>query len=268
MSEYSWPDDGIEVGARAKAAWSATCQVLPVGTRITGEVIGRRPFGVFLRIDHHPDAVGLAEITAMPRCATLPHVGEQVSGEVIWHADHNHQVKVRLTEWTSHEDLLPQFAARIGQIVTGHVTKLAPIGAFVRLADCVEGLVPLAELSDEPAGDPAQAVYQGKELPVRILNVDLERRRIELSARSCPADHGTREAPGLLNGLAAEVMVQRIMDAEYADDAEVAYLLETLGRSLGCPSGHIGNLIFCPDGPDLTAAEVVAQALGYRPFAL
>ncbi|MEU9079106.1 S1 RNA-binding domain-containing protein [Kitasatospora sp. NPDC048538] len=186
MSEYLWPADGIEVGARAQATWSATCQALPLGTQITGEVIGRQPFGAFLRIEHHPDAVGLAEITAMPRCATLPHVGEQVSGEVIWHADHNHQVKIKLTEWTLHEDLLPQFAARIGQITTGHVTKLAPIGAFVRIADCVEGLVTLAELSDEPIEDPAQAIHEGQELSVRILNVDLERRRFSLSAIRMP----------------------------------------------------------------------------------
>jgi small subunit ribosomal protein S1 len=193
MSEYSWPDDGIEVGVRASAAWPATCQALPTGTQITGQVIGRQRFGVFLSIDQHPDAVGLAEITAMPRCAILPQVGAQVSGEVIWHADHNHQVKIKLTEWSRHEDLLPQFADRIGQITTGHVTKLAPIGAFVRLADCVEGLVPLAELSKEPIEDPAQAVHEGQELSVRIIDVDIERRRISLSVRRVPVEPGAEE---------------------------------------------------------------------------
>jgi ribosomal protein S1 len=99
MNEYSWPDDGIAVGARAKAVWSATCEALPVGTQVTGEVIGRQPFGVFLRIDGAPDAVGLAEITAMPHGAELPQIGAHVSGEVLWHAEHNHQVKVTLSEW-------------------------------------------------------------------------------------------------------------------------------------------------------------------------
>ncbi|WP_329585473.1 S1 RNA-binding domain-containing protein [Streptomyces sp. NBC_01362] len=186
MNEYSWPDDGIEVGARARAAWSATCQALPIGTQITGRVIGRQRFGVFLSIDQHPDAVGLAEITAMPRCATLPHVGVEVSGVVIWHADHNRQVKIKLTEWIQHEDLLPQLADRIGQIAIGHVTKLAPIGAFVRLAHCIEGLLPLAERSDEPIEDSVQAIREGQEIPVRVCGVDLERRRITLSASWAP----------------------------------------------------------------------------------
>ncbi|MFF3432526.1 hypothetical protein [Streptomyces sp. NPDC002602] len=45
----------------------------------------------------------------------LPTVGQCVTGEVVWHADHNHQVGVVLGEWAEHEDLLPRF--RVGQIV-------------------------------------------------------------------------------------------------------------------------------------------------------
>lgn len=68
---------------------------------MTGEVIGRRPFGVFISINDFQDAIGLAEITAMPRDATLPLVGAVVTGEVIWHAEHNCQVKIRLAEWAT-----------------------------------------------------------------------------------------------------------------------------------------------------------------------
>ncbi|MGW2325714.1 hypothetical protein ACWC5C_08115 [Streptomyces sp. NPDC001700] len=46
-----------------------------------------------------------------------------------------------LREWAEHVDLLPRFLERVGQVVTGCVTKIAPIGFFVRIADCVEGLV-------------------------------------------------------------------------------------------------------------------------------
>ncbi|MGW7328856.1 hypothetical protein ACWGIU_09720 [Streptomyces sp. NPDC054840] len=58
---------------------------------MAGEVIGRRHFGVFLRIDGVPDVVGLTEITAMPREAELPNVGARVTGEVLWHAEHKCQ---------------------------------------------------------------------------------------------------------------------------------------------------------------------------------
>lgn len=99
MSVYSWPDDGAQAGARARVAWAETRQALPRGSQITGEVVGRQRFGVFVRINEVPDAMGLAEITAAPPNAILPAVGEIVSGEVIWHADHNCQVKIKLAQW-------------------------------------------------------------------------------------------------------------------------------------------------------------------------
>ncbi|GAA2259075.1 hypothetical protein GCM10010430_48900 [Kitasatospora cystarginea] len=177
MTEYSWPDWGSDRdhGARIAAAWPDTLRKLPLGTPVTGKVIGRQRFGVFVAIDNHPDAVGLAEITAMPRCTELPHVGDRVTGHVLWHADHNHQVKIQLTEWAEHADLLLPYPDKIGQAVTGHVTKLAPIGAFVRIADCIEGLVRPERLSNV-------TVMERQELTVTTLGVDLERPRISLSA--------------------------------------------------------------------------------------
>jgi hypothetical protein len=99
VSEYSWPDWDTGSQEAFRAAWPATLSALPLGTRVTGEVIGRQPFGVFLRFDEVPDAIGLAEILAAPADAALPEVGTKVSGEVIWHTEHNHQVKIRLTAW-------------------------------------------------------------------------------------------------------------------------------------------------------------------------
>lgn len=99
VSNYSWPDDGELLAERAQRAWPETIAALAMGTRIAGEVIARQPFGVFVRIDGALDAVGLAEITAMPRAAELPGVTTRVTGEVIGHAAHNHQVRIRLISW-------------------------------------------------------------------------------------------------------------------------------------------------------------------------
>ncbi|MFJ4781303.1 S1 RNA-binding domain-containing protein [Streptomyces sp. NPDC088762] len=173
MTEYSWPweNDG-DTAPNTAAAWPETVSALPVGTRITGEVIGRQPFGAFLSIDGCPEALGLARVNRMPRCMQLPAVGQRVTGEVIWHADHNCQVGIMLSEWAEHQDLLPRF--RVGQVVVGHVTKIAaPIGFFVHLADCVEAFVPGSE-----AVVPVEAVSEGQEMSVRITGVDLARNRI------------------------------------------------------------------------------------------
>ncbi|MER6398911.1 e9imm peptide [Kitasatospora sp. NPDC001603] len=66
----------------------------------------------------------------------------------------------------------------------------------------------------------------------------------------------------------AVAMVQKDTDADYATDAELAQALAALDRAFGCPSGSVSDLVFWPKGPAPTAAEVVDQALEYRPFAL
>ncbi|MBT2457347.1 hypothetical protein [Streptomyces sp. ISL-86] len=66
-------------------------------------------------------------------------MGMEVSGEVLWHADHNHQVKIKLGEWAAHEDLLPPFADMIGQVVSGTVSKLVSFGAFIRASTASKG---------------------------------------------------------------------------------------------------------------------------------
>ncbi|MEV0240090.1 hypothetical protein AB0I06_09205 [Streptomyces sp. NPDC050674] len=100
MDEYGWAAS-LEMPARdaVRAGWGATVAALPVGSKITGVVIGRRPFGVFIRMDGVPDAIALAEITRMPLGMDLPALEASTSGEVYWHDDRNHQVRVRLDEW-------------------------------------------------------------------------------------------------------------------------------------------------------------------------
>jgi hypothetical protein len=77
----------------------ATVAAVPIGSRLSGVIIGRRPFGVLIGIDGVPDAIALAEITHMPLGMELPALEALVSGDVYWHDDRNHQVRVRLDEW-------------------------------------------------------------------------------------------------------------------------------------------------------------------------
>ncbi|WP_237505580.1 MULTISPECIES: S1 RNA-binding domain-containing protein [unclassified Streptomyces] len=63
---------------------------------------------------------------------------------------------------------------------------MIPFGAFVRIADGVEGLVHNTEFRDEPVEEPGQIVSEGDEITVRIVEIDLMRRRLTLSSRNLP----------------------------------------------------------------------------------
>src|SRR5690606_29620447 len=83
------------------------------------------------------------------------------------------------------EDPWRQFARThaIGQIVPGKVTKLVPFGAFVRVEDGIEGLVHISELAERHVDLPDQVVQVGTEVMVKVIDIDLERRRISLSLK-------------------------------------------------------------------------------------
>src|SRR5699024_932102 len=65
----------------------------------------------------------------------------------------------------------------------GKVTKLVPFGAFVRVEDGIEGLVHISELAERHVEVPEQVVKVDEEVFVKVIDIDLERRRISLSLK-------------------------------------------------------------------------------------
>ncbi|WP_329376089.1 S1 RNA-binding domain-containing protein [Streptomyces sp. NBC_01351] len=190
MSEHPSPGENGRRRPDAAAAWAETIRVLPVGARITGEVVARRPFGVFLSIDGCPAAVGLAKVPRMPTCMELPAVGERVTGEVVWHDDGHRQVAVVLAEWAEHEALLPRF--RPGQIVGGGIVTIRSVGTFVDLDDCFVQLLRFTE----PVAS-AEVFRDGQEVSVRIVTVDREHNRILLVEPAAPEGRAGPVPPSL-----------------------------------------------------------------------
>ncbi|MFI8966459.1 e9imm peptide [Streptomyces sp. NPDC053493] len=66
----------------------------------------------------------------------------------------------------------------------------------------------------------------------------------------------------------AIALVQQIMNGDYASEDEADSWLDRLDGALACPSGHVSGLIFWPPERELSADEVVDQALAYRAIAL
>jgi predicted RNA-binding protein with RPS1 domain len=93
------------------------------------------------------------------------------------------------------EDPWRQFARlhQTAEVIEGDVTKLVPFGAFVRVADGIEGLVHISELAHRHVETAEQVVKVGDKVPVKIIEIDSERRRISLSIRQ--ATEAEVEAP-------------------------------------------------------------------------
>ena len=133
-------------------------------------------------------------------------VGQPVTVEVL-EVDLDRE-RVSLSLKATQEDPWQAFARThaLGQIVPGKVTKLVPFGAFVRVEDGIEGLVHISELATRHVDLAEQVVSVGEEVFVKIIDIDMDRRRISLSLKQANegVDPNATEFDPALYGMAAE----------------------------------------------------------------
>ena len=142
-------------------------------------------FGAFIDLGGVDGLVHVSELSwkHIEHASEVVEVGQEVAVEVL-EVDMDRE-RVSLSLKATQEDPWQVFARThaIGQIAPGSVTKLVPFGAFVRVADGIEGLVHISELSDKHIELAEQVVSSGQQVFVKIIDIDLERRRISLSLK-------------------------------------------------------------------------------------
>ncbi|MFG3589479.1 S1 RNA-binding domain-containing protein [Streptomyces sp. NPDC047990] len=163
----------------------AFLKTLRPGQICTGTVSEIASFGVtFVDIGGVTAMINIPQLSwrRVNHPSDVVSVGQKISAEIL-DVDLIRE-RVSLSLKSLQEDPMRQFVQRVGQVTSGVVTKLAPIGAFVRIEareDGLEGLVHLTELSEGHIDQPEDVVQVGDIVTVKILDVDLQRRRIALS---------------------------------------------------------------------------------------
>jgi small subunit ribosomal protein S1 len=164
-------------------------------------------FGAFVDLGGVDGLVHVSELSwkHIDHPSEVVEVGQEVTVEVL-DVDMDRE-RVSLSLKATQEDPWQQFARthQMGQIVPGKVTKLVPFGAFVRVDEGIEGLVHISELAERHVEIPEQVVQVGDDVMVKIIDIDLERRRISLSLRQANEglDHTSDDFDPTLYGMAA-----------------------------------------------------------------
>ena len=166
-------------------------------------------FGAFVDLGGVDGLVHVSELSwkHIDHPSEVVEVGQEVTVEVL-DVDMDRE-RVSLSLKATQEDPWQQFARthQIGQVVPGKVTKLVPFGAFVRVDEGIEGLVHISELAERHVEIPEQVVQVNDEIFVKVIDIDLERRRISLSLKqaneSFGADPTAVEFDPTLYGMAA-----------------------------------------------------------------
>jgi small subunit ribosomal protein S1 len=174
----------------------------------TGVVSSIVNFGAFIDLGGVDGLVHVSELSwkHIEHASEVVEIGQEVTVEVL-EVDQDRE-RVSLSLKATQEDPWAVFARThaIGQYAPGKVTKLVPFGAFVRVADGIEGLVHISELSAKHIELAEQVVSVNQDVFVKVIDIDLDRRRISLSLKQATeeVDPESTEFNPALYGMAAD----------------------------------------------------------------
>jgi small subunit ribosomal protein S1 len=158
---------------------------LQKGERRKGTVSSIVNFGAFVDLGGVDGLVHVSELSwkHVDHPSEVVQVGQEVEIEIL-DVDLERE-RVSLSLKATQEDPWKEFERRYqaGEIIEGQVTKLVPFGAFVRVAAGIEGLVHISELSEQHVDSPESVLSVGDEVRVKVIEVEVARRRISLSMR-------------------------------------------------------------------------------------
>ena len=149
-------------------------------------------FGAFVDLGGMDGLVHVSELSwkHVDHPSSVVTVGDEVTVQVL-DVDLSRE-RISLSLKATQQDPWQEFATghEVGELVYGRVTKLVPFGAFVQVGEGIEGLVHISEMAGHHVEAPEQVVTPGEELWVKIIDIDLDRRRISLSIKQA-AEGGT-----------------------------------------------------------------------------
>src|SRR6202166_1332309 len=142
-------------------------------------------FGAFVDLGGMDGLVHVSELSwkHVEHPSQVVQVGDEIEVKVL-EVDLDRE-RISLSLKQTLQDPWNEFASshQVGELVYGRVTKLVPFGAFVQVGDGIEGLVHISEMAGHHVDLPEQVVTPGEELWVKIIDIDLQRRRISLSIK-------------------------------------------------------------------------------------
>jgi ribosomal protein S1 len=183
------------------------------GSTVAGKVTRVEPYGGFVDIGGAEGLLHVSEI-AWKRVED-PHdhlqAGDDVRVKILEISEDGRRIALSLK--ALQEDPWIRFTSTNppGAVVEGTVTRIAPYGAFVEVTEGIEGLAHVSQLAPNPINTPKDVVRIGQKLSVRVMDVDVERRRIGLSLLT---ERGDRLTDDVADDATIREVLERTRQAE------------------------------------------------------
>ena len=180
----------ISLGLRQKERnpWEALAEKYPKGSRITGKVRNMTNYGAFVEIENDID--GMVHVSDMSWTRKINNPNEVLKPgqevEVVILEINPEQQRISLGLKQIEEDPWADIANlyKVGDVVSGKVSKITAFGAFVELSNKIDGLIHISQLSRDRVEKVKDVLKIGDEVEARVIKVDTDERRIGLSIKA------------------------------------------------------------------------------------
>ena len=196
-----------------------------VSSRVKGKVRNLTSYGAFVELEEGID--GMIHVSDMSWTRKINHPsevlkkGDEVEAVVLEVDRPNQRIALGMKQlaqdpWEGIDQLY-----KVGDVVTGKVTKLASFGAFIGLQHDIDGLVHISQISEERVEKIKNVLKAGQDVTARVIKIDKGERRIGLSIKAASySDEQLKEEQKIFDALKPGedlVALQHAFDA--ADEA-------------------------------------------------
>jgi len=207
--------------------WDSAELKYAVGTKVKGKVRNLTSYGSFVELEEGLD--GMVHVSDISWTRKINHPsevfkkGDEVEAVVIEVDKPNQRIALGIKQLSQDPwEIIDQFY-KVGDLVSGKVTKLASFGAFVGLQNDIDGLVHISQISEERVDKIKNVLKVGQDVNARVIKIDKADRRIGLSIKAANySEEQIREEQKILDALKPGedlVALQHAFDA--ADEARV-----------------------------------------------
>jgi len=168
--------------------WDEIEAKFAVGQKISGKVRNMTPYGAFVELEEGID--GMIHVSDLSWTRKVNHPSEilkkndDVEAVVLAIDKVNQRISLGIKQLETDPWAEIQGRYKIGDLVKGTVSKLASFGAFVQLADDIDGLVHISQISEDHVAKVKDVLKVGQEVEARVIKVDPAERRIGLSVKA------------------------------------------------------------------------------------
>src|SRR5438067_7009541 len=216
VSELSWtkritrPGDVLSVGQEVEAVvlgvnkeeqkislgvrqletnpWDEIEHKYMIGKQVKGKVRNMTAYGAFIELEEGID--GMVHVSDLSWTRKINHPsemlkkGDEIEAVVIDIDKQNQRISLGIKQLEDDPWKHIDQRYKIGEMVKGKVNKRASFGAFVQLADDIDGLVHISQLSEDHVAKVKDVLKVGQEVEARVIKVDKAERRIGLSIKA------------------------------------------------------------------------------------